>query len=251
MMDEDLPSMIQYDLRGDAAWITLDRPDKKNALHLGGWEEVADCLERASEEARVAVITGRGDAFCAGDDITILDSLDTAEDIEELCRHNFEVFQGIENTSVPVISAINGLAYGGGCEIVVASDLAVAVDGAKFALSEARIGASPGYAVDRVAIAGGRKHLMEMSLTGEPIDASTANEWGMINRVVPESELEAEVEELVDSIAKCPKRTISTIKAYANSNVAEADEFEKMVGRISYLLFSEGTQDAIRKFLDR
>lgn len=250
MVEEDLHSMVEYDRRGDAAWITLDRPEKKNALHLRGWEEIAACLDRASEEARVAVIVGSKDSFCAGDDINVLESLDTAANIETLCRKNFEVFQGIENTDVPVISAVNGLAYGGGCEIVLASDLAVAVEDATFALSEARIGASPGYAVDRITAAAGKKPLMEMMLTGTPIDAETALEWGFVNRVVSESELEATVEEYVTAISKSPKRTIGTIKSYANDNLVDVGEFDRMVGRISYLLADEETKTAMREFLD-
>ena len=142
--------MIERSLCGKSVWIRLDRPEKMNALHLDGWSDLSRELERAANEARVAVITGTDEVFCAGDDIETLDSMDTTREVSELADHLYDVLFGIEELPIPVIAAVNGLAYGGGCEIVAAADLAVSVENATFGLPETRIGAYPPFAVERL-----------------------------------------------------------------------------------------------------
>ncbi|WP_129114180.1 enoyl-CoA hydratase/isomerase family protein [Halegenticoccus tardaugens] len=243
--------MLSYDRRGDAAWITIDRPEKRNAIHVEGWRELARLLERAEAEARAAVLTGVGDAFCAGDDIEVIDGAETAAEVEELgdCLH--EALFGVEKLDVPVIAAVNGLAYGGGMELVVGCDLAVAVEGATFALPETRIGAYPPYAVERVAAVGGRKRLMELSLTGEPIDADRALDWGLVNRVVPEWELEPTVETFVERIAESPAASIATAKRHAARSASDAGARDRVVGALSQLRRDDDCRDATRAFLER
>lgn len=242
--------MLSYDLSGDAAWITIDRPEKRNALHVTGWRELAALLDRAEAEARVAVVTGVGDAFCAGDDIAALDAAETDADVAELADSLFDVLFGVETLDVPVVAAVNGLAYGGGCELVAASDLAVAVEDAAFALPETTIGAYPPYAVERVAATVGKKRLMELALTGEPIGAERAREWGLVNRVVAESRLEAAVEAFVASIAESPPTATRTAKRTAASGLASADERERVHASLSTVLADEECRAAVRAFLE-
>lgn len=241
--------MIRYDLRGDAAWLTLDRPEKRNALHVEGWRDLRAGLDRAGEEARVAVLTGVEDVFCAGDDIAVIDDAESAAEVEELADCLHEVLFGVERLDVPVVAAVNGLAYGGGCELVAGCDLAVAVPEATFALPETRIGAYPPYAVERVGSVLGRKRLMELALTGEPIDAARAREWGLVNRVVAPAELEATVDRFVDRIAESPRRATATAKRAVADAVRTSGERERIAGRLSQLRRDEDARRATREFV--
>lgn len=242
--------MIEIDRQDDVLWITMDRPEKLNALTLEGWDQFRTGLNRAAQEAKVAVVTGTGEAFCAGDDISLFESLETAEDVERLTERIYSVIQGIEEAQVPVIAAVNGVASGGGCEIVAACDLAVATEKAEFSLPETRLGFVPHFAVERMAVIGGRKRVMEMVMTGEPISPETARDWGLINRVVEPEELENEVAELVETIQKSPKRALRLSKRLANNRIMERGEFERQVGANAYLHLSEETTEGVQAFLE-
>ena len=240
--------MIRAETRGDARWITIDRPEKRNALHIEGWRKIGAELERAESESRVAVLTGVEDVFCAGDDITVIDEAETASDVEALADALYETFWGIEGLSIPVIAAVNGLAYGGGFELVFACDLAVSVEDATFALPETTIGAYPPYAVERVAELCGRKRLMELVLTGEPVVAETVHEWGLVNRVVGDDALEPAVDGYVESIRESPKRATATAKRLARS--ADDGAQDRIRGALSQLRRDEACQAATRAFTE-
>ncbi|MDL5363670.1 enoyl-CoA hydratase/isomerase family protein [Halalkalicoccus sp. NIPERK01] len=242
--------MIERSTREDAVWIRLDRAEKMNALHLEGWRDLHDALERASEDARVAVITGTDDVFCAGDDIEVLDAMEGADDVDALATELRRVLFGIEELPIPVIAAVNGLAYGGGCEIVAASDLAVAVEDATFALPETRIGAYPPYAVERMAEMVGKKRSMELALTGEPIDAATALEWGLINRVTPHGGLADAVSGFVDGIVRSPKDSIRLAKRHALHGKPDRGDEDRIAGALARATASEGCRSATRAFIE-
>jgi enoyl-CoA hydratase/carnithine racemase len=241
--------MIHAETRGDARWVTIDRPEKRNALHIDGWRRLGEELARAESASRAAVITGVEDVFCAGDDIAVIDAAETAGDVEALADALYGTFWGIERLSVPVVAAVNGLAYGGGFELVCAADLAVAVDDATFALPETTIGAYPPYAVERVAALCGRKRLMELVLTGEPVDAETVHEWGLVNRVVGADALEPTVERFVERVCESPKRATATAKRVARG--ADDGAQDRIRGALSQLRRDEACRDATRAFVDR
>ncbi len=244
-------SHIHTDVDGGTAWVTIDRPEKKNALALADWRDLAAALDRASEEARVAVVTGTGDAFCAGDDIATLVDLDTEADVRALADCLADGLYGIETCPIPVVAAVNGLAYGGGFELVAAADLAVASEDATFALPETRIGAFPPYAVSRIGAICGKKRLLELALTGDPIDAATAHDWGLVNRVVPGEELPSAVADLVDSITESPAPATRLAKEYATLALAERGERDRVHGGFARVATSEECRDAARAFIER
>ncbi|WP_254537138.1 enoyl-CoA hydratase/isomerase family protein [Halomarina litorea] len=243
--------MIRYDLDDRTAWVTLDRPEKKNALDLQGWRDLAAALDRAAEEACVAVLAGAGDAFCAGDDIATLAALDTEADVRALADCLAEGLYGVETCGVPVVAAVDGLAYGGGFELVAAADLAVASEAATFALPETRIGAFPPYAVSRIGALCGKKRLLELALTGDPIDADTAHDWGLVNRVVPDEDLPGAVADLVDSITASPAPATRLAKEYATLALSQHGERDRVHGGFARVATSEACRDAARAFLDR
>lgn len=207
-------------------------------------------LERAADEARVAVITGTDHVFCAEDDIETLASIDTVDDVAELANRLYDVLFGIEELPIPVITAVNGLAYGGGCEMVAAADLAVAVEDVAFALPETWIGAYPPFAVERLQTVGGKKRGMELVLTGEPISAETASEWGLINRVVSRSELEESVMEYVNSIVRSPKRSTQLAKQYANPGNQRSGDRNTIAGAFAQAAMSKECQKATHNLLE-
>ena len=242
--------MIGYDDRGEVAWITIDRPEKKNAITNEGWQQLIDALHRAESEARVAVMTGAGDAFSAGDDIQTIAEMETADDVQTLTDGIYGGLFGVESLEIPVIAAVDGLAYGGGFELTAAADLAVATEGSTFAIPETRIGAYPPYVVARVGAIGGKKRVMELALTGASIDADTALEWGLLNDVVTVENLEPTVADYVEAILDSPKRAIALAKRYAHLGMATADDQQHVRGGFSQVANDPECRERAQAFLD-
>lgn len=243
--------MIRYDERGETAWITIDRPEKKNAITNEGWAQLIDALERAESSVRVAVLAGAGDAFCAGDDIGTIAEMETADDVQTLTDGIFGGLFGVEALGIPVIAAVDGLAYGGGFELTAAADLAVATEDATFAIPETRIGAYPPYVMARIGAIGGKKRLMELALTGASIDATTALEWGLLNEVVAPDALDETVADYVDAIVESPRRAVSLAKRYAHVGMAAAGEDQQVRGGFSLVANDPDCRARARAFLDR
>ena len=186
---------------GPIVWITINRPQALNSLDPDTHQELAAAFDqyRDDDSLRVAILTGSGDrAFCVGSDIKgrILTSIDEYPPSgfgEITCR--FDLFK-------PVIAAVNGLALGGGVEIVAACDLAIAADHAQFSLPEPRVGlaALGGGGLQRLARQMPMKHAMDLVLTGRRIGAQEAKDMALINEVVPKADLRARVMALAASI---------------------------------------------------
>jgi enoyl-CoA hydratase/carnithine racemase len=250
MSDSD--QRVRYDRVDETlAWITLNRPAKRNALDEAGWRALSDALERAAEEVRVAAVRGTGPAFCAGDDIRALVDLETGADGEALGSLLAESLFGLERLSIPVVAAVDGPAFGGGCELVAACDLALATPEATFALPETQVGAYPPYAAARPIAFGGKKSVARMALTGEPIDAATAAERGLVNDVVPADELDAEVASLAASIADAPAPATRLAKRRLRAGLAAAgDETTLTVEGFSQVATCEACREAAASFFE-
>lgn len=221
--------MIEIDECERAVWLTINNPETKNALSGAGWDQLHDGIEQAEESMLPVILTGTGDTFSAGDDMGDYDEFESTSDVETYARKALDTFEKIEHADVPVISAVNGGAYGGGVELAIVSDLAVAVEDAVFVLPETSLGIHPPVATERIAVAGGRKRMMEMILTNEPVDAETAAEWGLINKAVPADQLEAAVVDYVDAIAEADRNAIKWAKQYANNRISQIGEKERWV----------------------
>lgn len=183
---------ILTEVNDRVAVITVNRPDKLNALNALAKKELAETLEsiKVDTGVDVAVITGSGEkAFVAGTDIQELTAL-TVESGKEFASKGQAVFNLIENLGKPVIAAVNGYALGGGCELALACHIRIAAENAKFGQPEVNLGIIPGYGgTQRLARLVGTGRAMEMILTGDPIDAQEALRIGLVNRVVPPGEL--------------------------------------------------------------
>ncbi len=186
------------------AIITINRPDKLNALNAQAKSELRDAFTQIKTDGNVDVVilTGAGEkAFVAGTDIGELTVLNS-ETGKAFSAKGQEVFDLIENLGKPVIAAINGYALGGGCELALACHIRIASENAKFGQPEVNLGIIPGYGgTQRLTRLVGRGRAMEMILTGNPIDAQEALRIGLVNKVVPQAELLAAARAMAQLIA--------------------------------------------------
>ncbi|MHB9286676.1 enoyl-CoA hydratase/isomerase family protein [Halobacteriales archaeon Cl-PHB] len=248
----DTDDRVRYDRENETlAWITLNRPDRRNALDEAGWRELGAALDRAEGEARVAAIRGAGPAFCAGDDIRSLVDLESGRDGERLGELLAEILFGLEQLSIPVVAAVDGPAYGGGCELVAACDLAVATEDATFALPETSVGAYPPYAAARPEAFGGKKPLSRMVYTGDPIDADGAVERGLVNETVSAGDLESTVADLADSVAETPAEATSLAKRRIRAGLTKhGDDRDLTVDGFARVATCESCTEAARRFFE-
>src|SRR5437016_10368994 len=194
---------------GEVATLTLNRPAQRNALSLELMRQVIAALGelRADPELRVVVIAGAGPAFSAGHDLGEMVGLDLGR-YREVFAACTEMMNAIHELPQPVIARVHGIATAAGCQLVAACDLVVASSEAKFATPGVRIGLFCSTPMVEVSRAVGRKRALEMLLTGEAIDAETAADWGLVNRVAPPEELDAAVEALAQKIAAASPLTV-------------------------------------------
>src|SRR6266404_2743298 len=216
---------LTTDEDGPIATITLDRPERRNSLSLALMRELVTCLRdlAQSRHIRAVILGGEGSVFSAGHDLSELveRTLGEYREIFDACA---EVMTTIQQIPQPVIAKVHGMATAAGCQLVASCDLAVASEDARFATPGVRIGlfcTTPMVALTRAI---GRKRAMEMLLTGTPIDAPTAAEWGLINRVVPAAQLDEAARALANAIAEASPLTLALGKQafYAQIDLDQA-----------------------------
>jgi enoyl-CoA hydratase/carnithine racemase len=239
---------------GAAARILLNRPEKRNALSLPVMQEMIAALREASahEATRAIVIEGAGPAFSAGHDLS--EMIDREEsflaELFEVCSVMMEV---IHEVPQPVIAKVHGIATAAGCQLVAACDLAVAAEGTRFATPGVKIGLFCSTPMVPVSRAVGRKRAMQMLLTGEPIDAATALDWGLVNRVVPAQELDSAVLALVQTIAASSAYTVATGKRafYDQVDRAEDDAYQRCKLVMTQNALAHDAQEGMSAFLQK
>jgi enoyl-CoA hydratase/carnithine racemase len=239
---------------GPAAHVVLNRPEKRNALSLELIDELIVALREVAgwEAARAVVIEGAGPAFSAGHDLSEMIGRE-----EGFLRQLFErctvMMQTIHEVPQPVIAKVHGVATAAGCQLVAACDLAVAAEGTHFATPGVKIGLFCSTPMVPVSRAVGRKHAMQMLLTGNPIDAATALQWGLVNRVVPTEELEAAVLELVQAIARSSRYTVATGKRafYSQIDRSEEDAYEHCQVVMTENAVAHDAQEGMTAFLEK
>jgi enoyl-CoA hydratase/carnithine racemase len=194
---------ILFEQDGDVAYVTMNRPSKRNALSLDHMRELTSCFQEIGErrDVSIVILRGEGPAFCAGHDLSEMIGRDpgTYRHIFDVCCEMMETIQGIPQ---PVIAQVHATATAAGCQLVATCDLVVASEEARFATPGVRIGlfcSTPMVALSRAV---GQKKSMEMLLTGEFVSAEDALDCGLVNRVVPAEELEAEARALADKISE-------------------------------------------------
>jgi len=232
--------------------IALDRPERRNAHDLAMLKEIAEVFARVEDDpdCRCAILTGSGDIFCAGQDMRFTRDAD-AQAVDAYGRCNLDVLRRIQRNAKPVIAAVNGPAIGGGCYLATACDLVVAVDSAYFQMPEIRAGNQAGGAF---LFTIGRARSLELALLGQRLPARKALDWGLINRVVPASELDAAVAETAQALVALPPLALRYTKSACNLLLDAAgysNHFEAGGPVQRYLGLTPDGREAKRAFLER
>lgn len=183
---------LLHEKRDAIGLVTVNRPDKLNALNRRVMDELNECFRavQQDDQVRVVILTGAGEkAFVAGADISEL-ALQAPLEGKEMSRRGQQILDFIENLGKPVIAAVNGYCLGGGCELAMACTLRIASENARFGQPEVKLGLIPGYAgTQRLARLVGQGRALEMILSGEPVTAQEAYRIGLVNQVVPAPDL--------------------------------------------------------------
>ena len=224
---------VLYEEKGAIAYVTLNRPKVLNALNQKTWEDLRAAFEdvRSDDAIRGVILTGAGDkAFIAGADISELAQV-TAVEAEKSSSYGQEVLSIVENLGKPVIAAVNGFALGGGCETAMACTIRVAVETAKFGQPEVRLGVIPGGGgTQRLPRLVGKGRALQIILSGEMVTAQEAYRMGLVNEVVPLTELIPRSEAILDQIFKnapiAVKYSIEAVNKGLDTSVAEGLSLE-------------------------
>jgi enoyl-CoA hydratase len=245
---------VKFEIRDQIGWVTIDRPEVRNALDLETVNEIHSCIAEInqSETVGIAIITGAGEKiFVSGADIR---SIRDRNKIDALKGINSRLCKAVEDCEKPVIAAVNGIALGGGCELALACDIRICSENAKFGFPEVSLGIIPGaggmYRMARVAGLGITKELV---LTGEAIDAQRALHVGLVSRVVPQVELLKTAEQLAQKIlARGPlairlaKRSLNLITQMSTESAMALESFAQGI-----LFESEDKQEGTTAFLEK
>lgn len=244
---------VLTETQGPVGIVTINRPQVRNALNQQTIAEIVDALEAFDRDAaiRCMVLTGDDRAFAAGADIT---QMVDAGAVEVLADDNFARWARFRAVHKPVIAAVSGYAFGGGCELVLMCDLVVASETAQLGQPEVKIGIIPGAGgTQRWARTAGKVRAMEVVLTGEPVRAVDAERMGLVNRVVPAGAHLDEALRLANLIAARPPLAVRLGKEAVNQamevGLGAGLEFER---KLFYLLFaSEDKREGMRAFLEK
>jgi enoyl-CoA hydratase/carnithine racemase len=249
--------MYQHLLYNEAdriAAITLNRPNRRNALSLDLMRELTSCLHETSRRPGVhaVILAAAGNVFCSGHDLGEMTGRTLAEyrEIFDACTELMEKLQSIPQ---PVIAQVQGLATAAGCQLAATCDLVVASDQARFATPGVKIGlfcTTPMVALSRAI---GRKRAMEMLLTGITVDARQASDWGLVNRVVPPEMLEQETRSLAEQIAGASPLTVAIGKQafYSQIDLDQPKAYAYAKEIMSMNSLADDAQEGIGAFLEK
>ncbi len=211
---------LQVRIENRIAWVTLNRPRSLNAVNVAMTTELdalVKWLFNHREAVRVVVLSGSGEAFCSGDDVKELPSL-TLEQARALSLQQANIYLNFEQLPQPIIAAVNGPAYGGGCVAAYSCDFRIASHQARFGMPEIKLGWPPGYGISQLTNIVGKPRALELCLTGESISAQTALEWGLVQEVVPAHQLLARAQVLASKLLKMPAEALRQTKFLVHAN---------------------------------
>jgi enoyl-CoA hydratase/carnithine racemase len=251
-LNEMADSLVVVEQRGRVAWVTLNRPERRNPLGLEMMEALIDALTTLPSETAAVVVAGAGPAFSAGHDLAEVLGGDESE-LEKIFARCTELMETISRIPQPVIARVHGVATAAGCQLVAAADLAVAAESARFATPGVKIGLFCSTPMVPISRAVGRKRAMEMLLTGQMIDASTALDWGLVNRMVPDEQLDSAVAELVESIIAFSPAVIALGKRtfYSQIDVDQHQAYEDTRAVMVANAQMEDAKEGMGAFLDK
>jgi enoyl-CoA hydratase/carnithine racemase len=247
-------SYIRSEREGSLAVVTLNRPERRNAMSLDLMRELIVCLDEIAQttEIRAVILAAAGKVFSSGHDLNELVG-GTIADYRRIFDVCSQLMLKIQAIPQPVIAQVQGVATAAGCQLVATCDLAIASEEAAFATPGVKIGlfcTTPMVALSRAV---GRKRAMEMLLTGKLVDAATAADWGLINRVVPAGQLKSETRQLACKIAEASSFTVAlgkqTYYAQIDLDQSKAYAYAKEVMTMNSL--AQDAHEGISAFLEK
>jgi 3-hydroxyacyl-CoA dehydrogenase len=245
---------VRYEKLHDYAKITMRRPEKLNALNEAMWNGLTNAFKKAEEdkEIRAVIITGEGRAFCAGDDIEMMHYWkDTASVIEWAQKTSSPLINILTNYTKPIIAEVNGLAFGGGMELLIFFDIVIASEDAVFAVPEGLIGALPPIA-SSLGVGFVSRKIARYALTGEWMSAKQAEALGLVDIVVPSDQLEITGVEIVEKIKRVAPLSTLSIKRAANSirNIY-LDKLQMASQELVVLSSTEDFKEGMKAFIEK
>jgi enoyl-CoA hydratase/carnithine racemase len=239
---------------GMLAVVTLNRPQRRNALSLELMLELIDCLDKIGRdpEIRAVILAAAGKVYCSGHDLgeMVGRDINAYRRLFDVCT---ELMTKVQSIPQPVIAEVQGMATAAGCQLVATCDLAVASEAATFATPGVRIGlfcTTPMVALSRAV---GRKRALQMLLSGQPVDAMTAADWGLVNSVVPAAELTAETRKLAACIAEASSLTVALGKQayYTQIDLDQPKAYAYAKEVMSMNSMAMDAQEGISAFLEK
>ncbi len=247
-------SNVLFETAGPIAFVTLNRPQRRNALSLELMQELIRCLDEvgSNRKIRVVVLRAAGKVFSSGHDLSEMVGRDINEyrQVFDVCT---ELMTRVQSIPQPVIAEVQGIATAAGCQLVATCDLAVSSEEAAFATPGVKIGlfcTTPMVALSRAI---GRKRALQMLLTGEMIDAPTAAEWGLINLVVPAAELAEQTRKMASRIAEASSLTVALGKQafYTQVDLEQPKAYAYAKEVMSMNSLAADAQEGISAFLGK
>ena len=256
MSDIQNPSPVAVTDRGAVRVVTVNRPDKLNALNAATLDALHEAFDAAAVDAtvRCIVLTGAGaKAFVAGADISEMNTLTPVQGRDFSLRGQ-RLMRRIEKMPKPVVAMINGFALGGGLELAMGCHLRIAADNAKLGQPEVNLGLIPGFGgTQRLLRLAGRAATLELCLVGTPVDATRARELGIVNRVVPAAELEAETMKLADQLAESAplalRGVLDCVNVGGECGIEEGLEYE--TAQFGLMFSTDDMREGTGAFLER
>jgi enoyl-CoA hydratase len=245
---------ILTDLNNGILTVTINRPDKLNALNRQVFNDLETVLDEvySNDDVKSVIITGAGTkAFVAGADITEFSSLD-AEAAMMMAKRGQDIFFRIENSPKPVIACVNGFALGGGCELSLACHFRIASENARFGQPEVNLGLVPGYGgTQRLTKLVGKGRAIEYLITGAMIDANTALQIGLVNYVVPAAELLKKAIDILNVVQSKAPIAVAECITCANQSDTGIEGYAAEVSAFGHCFNTSDRQEGTQAFLEK
>lgn len=232
--------------------LRMSRPEKLNAMDQLWFREFTHLMRSfgVDDDVRAVVLTGEGRAFSAGGDIDMFHDLQgDVQRVRPHLRRVYDAFHAAELCAVPVIAAVNGLAFGGGTELALACDIVLSAQSARFAFKEVEVGLQPGFGIIRGAQTIGRQWTNYLALTGRDIDAEQAHHCGLVQEVHPDEQLLEQALQLAREIAEKPALATQVGKAFINKDTTMG--FSESVEAIALLFDTDEHAQRVNAFRER
>ncbi|MGC9258032.1 enoyl-CoA hydratase/isomerase family protein, partial [Desulfurella sp.] len=242
---------IIYTEENDISWIKLNRPEKLNAFTKNMWEEFYETVELAkNSKTGVVVVSGIGRAFSAGDDIQAMYELKNKEEAENFFNTLLKIFGSLLEIEKPAIGMVNGLAYGGGFEILLLMDVVIATKESKFALSEAKLGLIPPAALSFGYTILGIKQINRLSLIGEAIDAYEAQRIGLVDCITEKDDLRNKTLEIAWKIISNATHSVQFIKKWSNI-YKDKSKFIELISELTMFSLNTNAKKRMEDFVTK